>query len=101
VRELQARLTDASIEKAVRHLPAPIFALSGEEIISKLKKRRDDLNKNAAKYYSFIAEEADITGTRRQETFTVTRLDTEGPGKPRIHLERYVEKRLVPQGKPL
>lgn len=77
VSELQARMTDESIEKAVRQLPAPIFALSGEDIIGKLKKRRDDLYKNAGKYYTFIVEEADITGTHRQETFTVTRFNND------------------------
>jgi hemolysin activation/secretion protein len=75
--QLQLRLTDTAIATAVSKLPADIYALSGEEIIKKLKRRRDDLYKYAAAYYSFVNEETDITGTRENDIFTVTRINSD------------------------
>lgn len=75
--QLQKRLTDEAIVEAVNQLPQAIYELSGEMIIEKLKRRRDDLYKYAAEYYSFVNEETDITGTRKNEIFTVTRLNND------------------------
>lgn len=75
--QLQDLLTNEAIVKAVNELPAPIYALSGEEIIKKLERRRDDLHKYAADYYSWLMEEVDLTGTNKDETFTVTRLSND------------------------
>lgn len=72
-RELRSLLTDNVIEFSVRRMPDVIFNLSGEDIIRKLKKRRDDLDKYAMEYYAFLTKEVNITGTSQQETFRVQR----------------------------
>jgi hypothetical protein len=73
-RELQQLITDEVIEQAVKQLPAETFSISGNEIISKLKSRRDDLHKYARKYYLFLAKEVEVVGTKGKELFHVTRL---------------------------
>jgi hypothetical protein len=75
--QLQLRLTDSAIAEAVNQLPQPIFVLSGEEIIQKLKRRRDDLYRYAAEYYAFANKEVDITGSKKKEIFTVARLNND------------------------
>jgi hypothetical protein len=74
---LQKKLTDQAIETAVKAMPKEIFALSGPSIISKLKKRRDDLNKYATQYYKFLAKEVYIAGTGQKEIFEINRLNND------------------------
>ncbi|HEY0059665.1 MAG TPA: hypothetical protein VGB56_11040, partial [Flavisolibacter sp.] len=73
--ELKEGLTDGVIENAVRQLPPELFPISGPAIISKLKRRRDDLLKHASDYYLSLAKEVDVVGTKEEELFEVTRLD--------------------------
>ncbi len=73
---LQRRLTDEAIEASVRQLPDSVFRLSGREIISRLKSRRDGLKAEAATYYRFLAREVDVTGSDASESFRITRLDS-------------------------
>jgi hypothetical protein len=72
---LQHYLTDNVIENAVRQMPPPIFAESGNEIIHNLKSRRNELVKYATEYYHFLAEEVEITGSEQNEVFDVERLN--------------------------
>ncbi|HEX2606746.1 MAG TPA: hypothetical protein VHK91_05180 [Flavisolibacter sp.] len=72
---LQQYLTDDIIERSVRNMPAEAFALTGEEIIEKLKTRRNDLVKYASDYYKFIMEDVDIPGSKQNEKFVVKRLN--------------------------
>jgi hypothetical protein len=74
-KELQGLLTDQVIETAVKQLPPEVFPISGEEIITKLKSRRNGLAEYAKKYYRFLAEEVDIPGTSSKEFFEVLRLN--------------------------
>lgn len=75
-RELQDGLTDKNIEKAVKAgLPEEIYALSGKEIIEKLKSRRDRIDEFADEYYLFLAREVDIRGTDDRDLFIIDRLD--------------------------
>ena len=74
-KELQGLLTDKVIENSVKKLPPEVFSISGEEIIAKLKSRRDQLVEYAEKYYRFIAEEVDIPGTLSQDFFEVLRIN--------------------------
>ena len=71
--ELQSDLTDKKIEAALRMMPDKIFEISGRQIISKLKKRRDDLGKYARAYYSFLSKEINIVGTNQKEIFEISR----------------------------
>ncbi|SEQ05129.1 BamA/TamA family outer membrane protein [Neolewinella agarilytica] len=68
--KIQTELTDEIIEQAVKQMPAGAFAVSGEEIIAKLKRRRDDLQDYAEAYYELYASVVDIVGTNDEEAFT-------------------------------
>ncbi|HEY0057597.1 MAG TPA: hypothetical protein VGB56_00595 [Flavisolibacter sp.] len=74
---LQIELTDSIIEASVRQLPQEVFAVSGPEVIRKLKIRRTDLRAYAEKYYRFLAKSVDINGSEGKEWFEVSR----GQGK--------------------
>ena len=73
--QLQQLLTDVVIESSVKKLPPEVFSISGNEIINKLKSRRDKLEEYARKYYLFLAMEVDITGSLDTEMFEVKRLN--------------------------
>ena len=68
-------LTDKAIDSAIAVMPDNIFPISGPEIISKLKSRRDQLPSVASKYYKILAKEVDIYGSNKHEQFIVTRLN--------------------------
>ena len=72
---MQGQLTDSVIESAVRQMPPEIFAISGEEIMGKLKQRREDLVKYATKYYDFLAKEVDVVLTDKNEFIDIERLE--------------------------
>jgi hypothetical protein len=64
-------LADETIEQSVRQLPPEIFAVSGQELIEKLKSRREHLVKYATEYYLFLAKEVEVTGSKQREYFYV------------------------------
>ncbi|HEY0730806.1 MAG TPA: hypothetical protein VGD33_00190 [Chitinophagaceae bacterium] len=74
-KELQQQLTDTIIAQGIRQLPPELFPLTGNEMIAKLKSRRDDLVRFATTYYNFLAEEVDVVGTPGNEHFQVTQQD--------------------------
>ncbi len=78
---IQEALSDALIESAVRQMPEATFAVSGEEIIAKLKVRRDALADFAEDLYLRYAEIVDIIGTNDEEEF---RISYEGDNHVRI-----------------
>lgn len=67
------KLTDSRIESAIRKMPEEIFEISGQEIIDKLKSRRDLLMHESLKYYRFLSKEVDILGSNENEKFTISR----------------------------
>jgi hypothetical protein len=71
--ELQGRLTDAVIEKAVRALPGAYFARSGERLLVRLKGRRDRLPAAADHFYRLLAREVAIQGSDRPELAEIVR----------------------------
>ncbi|SIQ90919.1 hypothetical protein [Pontibacter lucknowensis] len=73
--DLKRRLTDQTIEKAVRNLPPPIFALRGESSIQSLKNRRNQLLEVAEEMYGILARHVTIAGTDQRDKFIVKRLD--------------------------
>lgn len=75
--ELKAALTDEVIESAIKSWPEEIFQLRGEEIIRKLKNRRDRLDFYAEDYFRFLSKTVDIRGSDKRELFKVERLDDE------------------------
>jgi hypothetical protein len=74
-RELQDRFTDAVIEQSVRRLPESVFNIRGQEIIDKLKARRQTLPQEAEKYYLFLAQKVDVTGSDKNELFLINYMD--------------------------
>lgn len=71
--EIQQALTDNVIESAIHQLPAEIFPISGNKIISNLKERRNKLVDYARAYYLFLAKEVDIPGSKGNEKFEIKR----------------------------
>jgi hypothetical protein len=74
-KDLQNKLTDAVIENGIHQLPPPIFAISGEIIIAKLKSRRDQLDDYAKDYYLFLSHHVDLIGSNERELFEINRLN--------------------------
>jgi hypothetical protein len=54
IKEFQNNIQDSVIESAIKKQPPEIFAIRGNELINKLKSRRDGLLKHGMKYYSFL-----------------------------------------------
>jgi len=73
VREVQATLTDAVIDRAVRQMPPEHFAIVGEEIATSLKARRDHLGEAAEKFYDIVFTYPDIRATDADEEAVVER----------------------------
>ncbi|MEO7523713.1 MAG: hypothetical protein ABIT58_06435, partial [Ferruginibacter sp.] len=71
--DIQKRLTDAVIDSAIKLLPSEVYDISGPEIASKLKSRRDHLIEYAEEYYKVLAKSVDITGSYERELFEVKR----------------------------
>jgi hypothetical protein len=61
-RDLQARLTDSVIARAVATLPREYLPLERERLITALKARRDQLPRYSDEYYRLLAREIRITG---------------------------------------
>lgn len=72
---LQARVTDAVIDSAVRHLPPEMYAIGGASLARALKSRRDKLVAEALSYYCFLSGEVEIHATNAAEIAEVTRID--------------------------
>jgi len=66
-KSLQQSLTDAVIEQSIRGLPPEIFAVSGKELIEKLKSRREQLVDYARQYYLVLAKEVEIVASKERE----------------------------------
>jgi hypothetical protein len=71
---LRQSLTDSVLAQSIQQLPPEIFALSGPQIIEKLKQRRDDLEGYAAWYYYTVARKVEVNGTAQGEHFEVRKL---------------------------
>ncbi len=76
-KELQLILTDSLIETSIRLMPQELFAISGREIINKLKSRRDKLDTYAKDYYSYLAKKVNITGSAKKELIEINVLPGE------------------------
>jgi hypothetical protein len=74
-RDIQRKLTDEVIENAIKEFPEEIFSIHGEEIISKLKSRRDDLHEYAEEYYLFLSKNVNVYGSDKNEHFIVERVN--------------------------
>jgi hypothetical protein len=71
---LQKALTDSVITSSVKQLPPEIFSISGNEIINKLKARRDRLPQYATTYFKALAKKVVINGSKNNELFQAQKL---------------------------
>lgn len=74
VAEFTKAVTDSVIENAVAQFPDSIRSLVSKDMLRVLKARRDDLPKQAMEFYRFLSRTVDITGSQKNEQFTVTRM---------------------------
>lgn len=70
---LQARLTDARIEAAVRRLPPEYYAVQGPELARILKARRAGLAEAAEFYYDLLAGDVDVHASDKRDYALVDR----------------------------
>jgi hypothetical protein len=75
--ELQASLTDAVIENAVKQLPPELYKIRGEVLTKKLISHRDDLVKDAKSYYNYLSHHVDLQGSQKREKFEINRISSE------------------------
>lgn len=73
IKEFQKSLTAEVIENAVKKLPPEVYALSRPKLEGRLKSRINSLLPNAMKYYRFISNTVDISGTDEKELFEISR----------------------------
>ncbi|WP_461489592.1 BamA/TamA family outer membrane protein [Pontibacter sp. HJ8] len=73
--EIKASITDEVIDEAIGQWPENVQAISGEEIKSRLRSRRDKLPQAANAYYEHISKMVDVAGSDKHEQFVVNRLN--------------------------
>ncbi len=89
--DLQARLDDEAIERAVGVLPPEYLAEVGERLTRGLKNRRDHLVPVAEEFYELLARWVDLYGTDRADRVV---LAVSGPGELMVQI-RAPEDDLV------
>jgi len=70
--------TDQVLENSVKRLPRAVYLIRHNELVSKLKKRRDNIPRAMSEYYYFINRIVDIRASDLDEKVTIT--DTTGQG---------------------
>lgn len=73
--DVESRVTDDVIEKAVRRMPKAYYDLSAVEIRTTLKQRRGNLKKAAGEFYKHLAREVNIHCTNKDDWVEVQRGD--------------------------
>jgi len=73
IAEVQQKLTDSVIRKAVWNMPPEISRISGETIARKMMSRRDILATEAMNYYRFISRKVNILGSNKKEYFKISK----------------------------
>ena len=68
---VQSHLTDSLINRAIRQLPPEIYRLSGPEIAKDLIARRNILDRQALKYYRFLAKTVSIAAADQREDIEI------------------------------
>ncbi|MEL5995513.1 hypothetical protein [Hymenobacter segetis] len=71
--DLQRRLPDSVIDRALHRLPPAVYALEGTRLGTTLRARRETLPQAADEYYLTLAHEPTLGGTAEAERFVVHR----------------------------
>ena len=74
-KSLQQSITDIVIESSIKQMPPEIFAIRGNEIIAKVKSRRNHLAEYATEYYKYLAKQVEVVGSKGNEYFDINRLN--------------------------
>lgn len=67
----QRAVTDEVLETALRRLPPQVYALRHDELLDKLKARREKLPAAMGRYYDFIQKVADIQLSAKNELIQI------------------------------
>ncbi len=70
---IQQNLTDEVIENAFAHLPKELQDDTSNDVIAKIKKRRNLLHDWAAQRYDMLQKQVVLTGTDKDERFDIVR----------------------------
>jgi hypothetical protein len=70
--EFVAAETDAVLEAGLKRLPAPAYNIRHNELLAKLKQRRDAIPAAMAEYYKFANKIVDVRTTDKNELVEVT-----------------------------
>ncbi len=73
-KSIKESVSDSIIENAIKKWPKEIYALDGEEVIAKLKSRRDRLDTYAQEHYLYLSKAVDVLGSDKREHFDVQRM---------------------------
>jgi hypothetical protein len=72
-KDLQGRFTDEVVDGALRQMPAPWHAISGERTLAALKTRRTSLVDYVLRVYRYYAKDVDVHATDAAELVTLAR----------------------------
>lgn len=75
-KEVQAKMTNEVIHKAIMNMPTEIYEKDGKEIEEALIARRALLVDRINTFYLFLAEEVDVVGSNKKDYFEVERLES-------------------------
>lgn len=103
-REMQAALTNAVIEDAVKRMPPEWYPLDGAKLARDLEKRRDLLPAAAESFYEKLGQYVNVKATNRDD---VARLTREADGSATLELSLageanapgrlYFKRRFLPK----
>lgn len=71
--EVQRTLNDSVIDHSLNQWPVEYRRIDGEEIVRKLKNRRDQLTDVALEYYLLVAEDVNVSGSDSDDLFKISR----------------------------
>lgn len=72
---IQKNITDEVIDEAFANIPSELNSQTINQIKFTLKKRKNNLQKIASRYFNLVSKYAVITGTNKKDYFKITALD--------------------------
>jgi predicted MPP superfamily phosphohydrolase len=73
IAEVQQKLNDSVIAKAVRKLPPEVYPMHGQTIIDKLMSRRGALTTEGIRFYKFLSRQVNVIGSNQKEYFKISK----------------------------
>ncbi|MEM8906741.1 MAG: hypothetical protein AAGD05_02745, partial [Bacteroidota bacterium] len=91
---LQESISDEVIEASMNEFPSEIRGINDEELVHKLKSRRDKLLRIGKKLYDFISKEVEVTGTDHDDIFEVIG-EADGRTSVKVYVKRKAKEPLL------